>query len=133
MNKLTGIFFALMILIPAVQAQFSTRARDSINKITAVDYQNMLQQLGIKSIRHGANGSGDKGDAWVDVRGMFLAAVGAGPVYRLLGKKDLGTEVLPPVETPLMDGDLTFRQHSAGHTPGPNWPFFIKFASRYFE
>jgi hypothetical protein len=76
---------------------------------------------------------GDKGDAWVDVRGMFLAAVGAGPVYRLLGKKDLGTEVLPPVETPLMDGDLTFRQHSAGHTPGPNWPFFIKFASRYFE
>ena len=77
--------------------------------------------------------SGDKGDAWVDVRGMFMAAVGAGPVYRLLGKKDLGTKVLPAVETPLMDGDLTFRQHSAGHTPAPNWPTFIKFASRYFE
>lgn len=77
--------------------------------------------------------SGEKGDSWVDARGMFMAAVGAGPVYRLLGKKDLGTSVFPPVETPLMSGDLTFRQHSGGHTPGPNWPTFIRFASRYFE
>ncbi len=77
--------------------------------------------------------SGDKGDAWVDVKGMFLATVGAGPVYKLLGKKDLGTDVLPIVETPLMDGDLTFRQHSGGHTPAPNWPTFIEFASRYFK
>jgi len=77
--------------------------------------------------------SGDKGDAWVDVKGMFLATVGAGPVYKLLGKKDLGTDVLPAVETPLMDGDLTFRQHSGGHTPAPNWPTFIEFASRYFK
>ena len=30
-------------------------------------------------------------DAWVDPKGTFLAGVGAGPVYRLLGKKDLGT------------------------------------------
>ncbi len=30
-------------------------------------------------------------DAWVDAKGTFLAGVGAGPVYRLLGKKDLGT------------------------------------------
>jgi hypothetical protein len=41
------IFFAFMILVAAAHAQFSTRARDSIIKITAVDYQNMLQQLGI--------------------------------------------------------------------------------------
>src|SRR3984893_10013061 len=31
------------------------------------------------------------GDGWGDARGMFLAAAGAGSVYRLLGKKDLGT------------------------------------------
>lgn len=30
--------------------------------------------------------SGDKGDGWVDAKGMFLAAAGAGPVYKLLGK-----------------------------------------------
>ena len=63
---------------------------------------------------------------------MFLAAAGAGPVYRLLGKKDLGTSEFPPIETPLVDGDIGFRQHSQGHTPGPNWPTFIQFASRYF-
>ena len=77
-------------------------------------------------------GSADKGDGWVDAKGMFLAAVGAGPVYRLLGRKDLGTDQFPPLETPLVDGDIGFRQHSDGHTPGPNWPTFIEFASRYF-
>ncbi len=69
-----------------------------------------------------------KGDGWVDAKGMFLAGVGAGPVYKLLGKKDLGTTEFPPIETPLIDGDIAFRQHSGGHTPGPNWPTFLKFA-----
>jgi hypothetical protein len=72
------------------------------------------------------------GDGWVDAKGMFLAAAGAGPVYRLLGKKDLGTTEFPAIETGLMDGDVTFRQHSSGHTPGPNWPVFLDFAARYF-
>jgi hypothetical protein len=73
-----------------------------------------------------------KGDAWVDAKGMFLAGVGAGPVYKLLGKKDLGTTEMPPIETALIDGDVAFRQHSGGHTAGPNWPTFIQFAGRYF-
>jgi hypothetical protein len=73
------------------------------------------------------------GDGWVDAKGQFLAAVAAGPVYRLLGKKDLGTTVFPPIETGLMDGDLSFRQHSGGHTPGPNWPTFLDFAGRYLH
>lgn len=77
--------------------------------------------------------SGAKGDGWVDAKGMFLAAVGAGPVYRLLGKKDLGTKDFPPAETTLIDGDVAFRQHSGGHTPGPNWPTFLTFASRYLR
>jgi hypothetical protein len=69
---------------------------------------------------------------WVDAKGMFLGAVGAGPVYRLLGKKDLGTVKMPPMESALIDGDIAFRQHSGGHTTGPNWPTFLTFASRYF-
>lgn len=73
-----------------------------------------------------------KGDGWVDAKGMFLAAAGAGPVYRLLGRKDLGTTAFPPIETTLIDGDVAFRQHSGGHTPGPNWPTFLTFADRYF-
>ena len=71
------------------------------------------------------------GDGWVDAKGMFLAAVGAGPVYKLLGKKDLGTSEFPPIETTLIDGDIAFRQHKEGHTPAPNWPTFLTFASRY--
>jgi hypothetical protein len=32
-----------------------------------------------------------------------------------------------------MDGDVSFRQHRAGHTAAPNWPVFIAFAERYFK
>ncbi|MGA2197297.1 MAG: acetylxylan esterase [Bryobacteraceae bacterium] len=78
-------------------------------------------------------GGATNGDGWVDARGMFLAAAAAGPVYKLLGKKDLGTTEFPPIETPLTDGDIAFRQHSGGHTDGPNWPVFLQFASRYVE
>ena len=70
---------------------------------------------------------------WVDAKGMFLGGVYAGPVYRLLGKKDLGTLEFPPIETSLTNGDIAFRQHSGGHTTGPNWPIFIEWASRYFK
>ena len=72
-------------------------------------------------------------DAWVDAKGTFLAGVAAGPVYRLLGKKDLGTTVFPPMETGILSGDLVFRQHHAGHTPNPNWPYFLAFAEREFQ
>src|SRR5262249_13449163 len=70
---------------------------------------------------------------WVDAKGMFMATAAAGPVYKLLGKKDMGATEFPPIETPLIDGDIAFRQHSGGHTPGPNWPTFITFASRYLK
>ncbi len=72
-------------------------------------------------------------DAWVDAKGTFLAGVGAGPVYTLLGKKDLGTTEYPARETALMTGDIGFRQHSAGHTPNPNWVYFLDFAAKYWD
>jgi hypothetical protein len=71
-------------------------------------------------------------DAWVDAKGSFLAAVGAGPVYRLLGKRDLGTTEFPPIDTTIVDGDIGFRQHTGGHTAEPTWPTFLTFAARYF-
>ena len=48
-------------------------------------------------------------------------------------RRDLGTTEFPPIETALIDGDVAFRQHSGGHTPGPNWPTFLEFASRYLK
>ena len=79
----------------------------------------------------------EKGDArWLDQKGSFMAAVAAGPVFRLLGAKDLGTPddyrsaSLPPVNTGLIEGQLAWRQHDGGHTDGPNWKHFIPWANR---
>ncbi len=79
------------------------------------------------------SGGATEGDGWVDAKGMFLAAAYAGPVYKLLGKKDMGTVEFPPIETALIDGDVAFRQHSGGHTDVPNWPTFLTFADRYIK
>jgi hypothetical protein len=70
-------------------------------------------------------------DAWVDPKGSFLAAAGASPVYELLGKDGLETKEFPPIDTAVVEGDLGFRQHTEGHTPGPAWPTFLEFADRY--
>ncbi len=84
-------------------------------------------------ISYGAStGPGAEGQ-WLDQRGSFMAAVAAGPVYKLLGKKDLGTAEFPDVEKGVIDGELAFRQHRGGHTTGPNWPTFLAFADRYLK
>ena len=70
-------------------------------------------------------------DSWTDQEGMFLAAVAAGPVYRLLGARGLQTEVMPPPDTTLADGDLAWRMHEGGHTDAPDWEAFLAFAGRY--
>ena len=77
-------------------------------------------------------GNPAQGDGWVDPKGMFMAAAAAGPVYRLLGRGDLGTTEFPPMETALVAGEIAYRQHSGGHTSGPNWPTFLDFAARHF-
>ncbi|MEO8563209.1 MAG: GDSL-type esterase/lipase family protein [bacterium] len=81
----------------------------------------------------------EKGDAkWLDQQGSFMAAVAAGPVFRLLGAKDLGTsddymkERMPPVNTGLLAGKLAWRQHDGGHTDAPNWKYFLQWADRAF-
>jgi hypothetical protein len=40
-------------------------------------------------------------DRWADPRGEFLAAVAAGPVWKLFGLEGLGTTEWPPVDTPV--------------------------------
>jgi hypothetical protein len=82
----------------------------------------------------------EKGDArWLDHQGSFMAAVAAGPVFRLLGAKDLGTsddykkEKMPAVGVGLLDGQLAWRQHDGGHTDGPNWKYFIPWADRMLK
>ncbi len=76
---------------------------------------------------------GTYADRHADAVGMFMAASAAGPVYRLLGKKDLGTTEMPKPDAGLIDGDIAFRQHEGGHTDALDWPTFITFASKYFD
>ncbi|MGB3005558.1 MAG: hypothetical protein WBC06_03550, partial [Chitinophagaceae bacterium] len=80
-----------------------------------------------------SSGSPNVEGRWVDAKGMFLGGVHAGPVYTLLGKKNLGATEFPPEQTTLTNGDIAFRQHNGGHTVGPNWPYFLDFAARYFK
>ncbi len=77
-------------------------------------------------------GTLEQGDGWVDPKGMFLAAKAATPVYRLLGKRGIEANEWPPTGTPLISGELAYRQHAGGHTSVPNWPTFLDFAARYF-
>jgi lysophospholipase L1-like esterase len=79
----------------------------------------------------------EKGDAhWLDQQGSFMAAVAAGPVFRLLGARDLGVgddyrgAKLPPHDTGLLEGELAWRQHDGGHEDRSNMSFFIAWANR---
>jgi len=81
----------------------------------------------------------EKGDAkWVDAHGSFMAAVAAGPAYRLLGKRDMGTpgnyltDPMPAVGQ-LIGGELAWRQHNGGHSVAENWPSFIEWASQFIK
>jgi hypothetical protein len=78
--------------------------------------------------------TGGTTDQWADPVGEFLAAVAAGPVYRLLGARDLGVEQLPPVDVPLTSGDLGWHYHTGGHAATPaDWKAFLEFLGKYFK
>ncbi|PYV14539.1 MAG: hypothetical protein DMG07_11730 [Acidobacteria bacterium] len=78
--------------------------------------------------------TGGTQDQWADPHGMFLAQVAAGPIYKLLGKEDLGTTTLPPLDTPLITGSLGFHYHTGGHTISPaDWKAFLDFADHHLK
>ncbi len=84
-------------------------------------------------ISGGAGEGGGMSDQWVDARGMWMAGKMASPVYELLGAKGSGFKEYPGLEVLDTEGEVGFRQHSAGHTDAPNWPYFIDFASKYLK
>lgn len=77
--------------------------------------------------------TGGTQDQWSDPHGEFLACVAASPVYRLLGKKGVGTTNMPAPDVALTSGELAFRNHDGGHTDLVDWPVFLKFAQRYLK
>jgi hypothetical protein len=79
--------------------------------------------------------TGGTADQWADPVGEYLAAAAAGPVYRLLGKKDLGiTDKQPPLDTPVTAGDIGWHYHTGGHVATPaDWTAFLVFLDKYFK
>jgi len=82
----------------------------------------------------------ERGDAkWLDQQGSYMATVAAGPVFRLLGVRDLGESrdyrvaEMPPVNTGLLDGQLAWRQHDGGHEDRSNMKSFIAWANRWMQ
>ena len=80
----------------------------------------------------------EQGDAkWLDQQGSYMATIAAGPVFKLLGVKDLGmsndykTEKMPAVNVGLLDGELAWRQHDGGHTDVPNVKHFVQWANKF--
>jgi hypothetical protein len=78
----------------------------------------------------------ERGDAhWLDQQGSYMATVAAGPVFRLLGARDLGVKEdyrsakMPPVNTGLLDGELAWRQHDGGHEDRSNMKYFLDWAN----
>jgi hypothetical protein len=79
----------------------------------------------------------EKGDAnWLDQQGSYMATVAAGPVFQLLGARDLGEKrdyreaQMPPVNTGLLEGQLAWRQHDGGHEDRTNMKHFIEWANK---
>jgi hypothetical protein len=82
----------------------------------------------------------ERGDAnWLDQQGSYMATVAAGPVFRLLGAKDIGekedyhTAKMPPVNTGLTEGELAWRQHDGGHEDRSNMKYFIAWADKFIK
>jgi len=82
----------------------------------------------------------ERGDAtWLDQQGSYMATVAAGPVFRLLGARDIGekedyrTAKMPPVNTGLLDGELAWRQHDGGHEDRSNMKHFIAWANKFIK
>jgi hypothetical protein len=72
-------------------------------------------------------------DFWSDPKGEFLAAVAAGPVYKLLGKDPLDTDVWPAAKVPVLH-DLAYYMHDGGHGMVPtDWDIYVQFLKMHLH
>lgn len=72
-------------------------------------------------------------DKWSDPKGEFLAEVAAGPVYKLLGKQDLGTDVWPEAKQPIFH-DLSYYMHEGGHgMVASDWDIYVQFLKMHLH
>ena len=72
-------------------------------------------------------------DHWADPKGEFLGALGADPVYRLLGTEGLPVREMPAVDQPV-HGRLGYHVRSGGHDlADADWRQYLAFADRHLR
>jgi hypothetical protein len=72
-------------------------------------------------------------DFWSDPKGEFLAAVAAGPVFRLFGKQGLDTDRMPPAGTGIFH-TIGYFEHIGGHGTVPSdWDQYLKFLRMHLQ
>ena len=72
-------------------------------------------------------------DRWADPKGEFLGALGADPVYRLLGKDGLPVREMPAVDQPI-HGTIGYHVRSGGHDlADADWRHYLAFADRHLR
>ena len=71
-------------------------------------------------------------DKWSDPYGEFLAAVAAGPVYKLLGRQGLDTDRMPKAGEPILH-TIGYFMHAGGHGSLPaDMDVFLSFMEMHF-
>ena len=72
-------------------------------------------------------------DRWSDPKGEFLAALAAGPVYRLFGKQGLDVEQLPAAGKAVLH-DMGYEMHDGGHGTVPSdLDVYIEFLKMHMQ
>lgn len=73
-------------------------------------------------------------DLWGDPKGSYLSLYNAVPVFRLLGKKSDIPVDMPPLNKPVISGNVAYHIRDGGHNMLlKDWNWFMDFADRVWK
>ena len=73
-------------------------------------------------------------DLWGDPKGSYLSLYHALPVYQLLKTHSTLPEIMPPLDTPVVSGNVGFHIRNGGHNMLlKDWNWFMDFADKTFN